>query len=65
MIDSQWRKSSASSSNANCVEVRKSLAGTVQVRDSKDRSGPHLAFGAKDWNAFVKGIKEGTFRLPD
>ena len=37
---------------------------TVPPR-SKDRSGPHLAFGAKDWNAFVKGVKEGTFRLPD
>jgi hypothetical protein len=64
MIDSQWRKSSASSSNANCVEVRKSRAGTVQVRDSKDRNGPHLTFVPEVWNAFVDDIKNGSLRLP-
>ena len=65
MIGSQWRKSSASSSNANCVEARTPAPGVVQVRDSKDRSGPGLSFTADAWAAFLSDVKDGEFRLPD
>ncbi|WP_341718056.1 DUF397 domain-containing protein [Micromonospora sp. FIMYZ51] len=54
--DRDWFKSSRSSSNANCVEVR-FAGGAVGVRDSKDRSGPALAFGAGTWTAFLHALK--------
>ncbi|HCA88596.1 MAG TPA: DUF397 domain-containing protein, partial [Streptomyces sp.] len=35
-----------------CVEVA-ACPGTVHVRDSKDTSGPTLAFTPDAWSAFV------------
>jgi hypothetical protein len=58
MIGSQWSKSSYSSSNANCVEVR-SQGETVNVRDSKNANGPVMSFGSEEWDAFIAGIKNG------
>ncbi|WP_410821312.1 DUF397 domain-containing protein [Micromonospora sp. 050-3] len=52
-----WRTSTRSSGNGNCVEVA-TVDGQVAVRDSKDRSGPVLAFGATAWRAFVLGAGE-------
>lgn len=53
--DRDWFKSSRSSSNANCVEVR--FAGeAVGVRDSKDRGGPALAFTVPAWASFLSGL---------
>jgi hypothetical protein len=51
--DLKWFKSSYSDTGGgNCVEV--ALApGMVHVRDSKDKSGPSLAFSAEEWSAFV------------
>ncbi|MGW7449093.1 DUF397 domain-containing protein [Kitasatospora sp. NPDC054795] len=49
-----WFKSSYSGNEGGaCIEV----AGTpdvVHVRDSKDKSGPQLAFEPTAWAAFVK-----------
>ncbi|MFI7432556.1 DUF397 domain-containing protein [Micromonospora haikouensis] len=54
-----WCKSSRSSDNANCVEVR--LGGdAVGVRDSKDVAGPALAFGPAAWGGFVAALKAGS-----
>ena len=54
--DRGWFKSSRSSSNANCVEVR--FAGdAVDVRDSKDRAGSTLAFDAAGWTSFLTALK--------
>jgi hypothetical protein len=47
-----WFKSSYSSDNAACVEVR-SAGGTVGVRDSKNLGGPVLAFTGPAWSRFV------------
>ncbi|GIM87719.1 hypothetical protein Sar04_44550 [Salinispora arenicola] len=51
----EWRTSSRSVGNGNCVEVS-TLDNSVAVRDSKDRRGPVLAFPTPAWRAFVSGI---------
>ncbi|WP_229399605.1 DUF397 domain-containing protein [Micromonospora okii] len=56
-----WFKSSRSSDNANCVEVR-FVGGAVDVRDTKDRTGPVLAFDGGSWAGFVAALKSGPAR---
>lgn len=51
----EWRTSSRSVGNGNCIEVSTST-NQVAVRDSKDRRGPVLAFPTPAWRAFVAGI---------
>lgn len=58
-----WRKSERSNNGGNCVEVARNLPGIVAVRDSKDRSGPVLAFTPAEWLAFVSGVRDGEFDL--
>ncbi len=58
-MDAQWRKSTRSGGNGQCVEARY-VDHTAQVRDSKDRQGPVLSFTADQWTDFVQGIKAGT-----
>ena len=54
-----WRKSSYSAGQGNCVEIADNFPGIVAVRDSKNPSGPVLRFGADTWQAFVSNIKAG------
>jgi Domain of unknown function (DUF397) len=59
-----WRKSSRSFSEGNCIEVAYAADG-VFVRDSKavaDR-GPHLKVSATTWKSFIKSVKEGRTDL--
>ena len=49
----KWRKSSRSTAEGACVEVAFVLRA-VAVRDSKNASGPTLAFPVRSWAAFVK-----------
>jgi hypothetical protein len=52
-----WRKSSFSFSNGQCVEVGQDAAA-VGVRDSKDcEAGPVLTFPAGVWAAFTGQLK--------
>jgi hypothetical protein len=56
----EWRKSTRSSGNGNCVEFA-DLGDSVAVRDTKDRGGPTLQFSSDGWRAFVAGAKAGEF----
>jgi hypothetical protein len=53
-----WRKSSHSTSGANCVEVAVTPA-TVLVRDSKDTARPHIQVGSGSWDFFQRGVASG------
>jgi len=60
MLDQSWRKSTRSGSNGQCVEVRRA-GDTIELRDSKDRSGPVLSFTLGEWAAFTAGVKGDEF----
>ena len=51
-----WRKASYSATNGNCVEVA-DAPSLVLVRDTTDRDGGTLAFGADAWESFIGGLK--------
>jgi hypothetical protein len=55
-----WIKSTRTGSNGQCVEVR-DRGVVVDVRDSKNPSGPTLTFTPGEWSAFVEGVKDGEF----
>ncbi|MEU8348100.1 MULTISPECIES: DUF397 domain-containing protein [unclassified Streptomyces] len=58
----EWRKSSYSGdAGGQCVEVA-ACPGTVHVRDSKDTTGPTLAFAPAQWSAFVGYAVEAEVR---
>jgi hypothetical protein len=59
--DRGWFKSSRSSNNAACVEVR-FAGGAVDVRDTKDRSGPTLTFDGRSWASFLTGLRADSAR---
>ncbi|MFB8234954.1 DUF397 domain-containing protein [Kitasatospora purpeofusca] len=53
MTELAWFKSSHSTNeDAQCVEVAET-PDVVHVRDSKDKTGPQLAFQPAAWQAFV------------
>lgn len=53
-----WRKSTYSGGNgSNCVEVG-AVGSVVVVRDTKDRAGALLAFGADAWRRFAATVKD-------
>ena len=55
-----WTKSSFSGANGDdCVEVAMNHPGVVAVRDSKDPSGPVLAFTPSVWRDFLRGVRAG------
>ncbi|MGC5015095.1 DUF397 domain-containing protein [Streptosporangium sp. DT93] len=53
----EFRTSTLSGANNNCVEVATNLPGLVAIRDSKDRNGPALTFFPAAWNNFLTGIR--------
>jgi len=53
----EWRKSSYSSQDGNCVEVARNLIGLVAVRDSKSPYGTKLTVSHEAWLAFLKHVR--------
>lgn len=63
--DGEWRKSQASNGvGGECVEVSLDER-VVQVRHSHRPTGPVLSFSHAEWNAFLIGVRNGEFDLPD
>jgi hypothetical protein len=54
--DAQWRTSSRSSSQGQCLEVARNLEGVVAVRDSKDREGPVIVVDRAAWRCFIADV---------
>jgi Domain of unknown function (DUF397) len=52
-----WRKSSWSAHNGNCVEVARMPGAVCAVRDSKDQGGPVLMFPVEEWKVFLSNVK--------
>ncbi|MGX1808927.1 DUF397 domain-containing protein [Nocardia sp. NPDC055321] len=55
LSDAQWFKSSKSPNSSECVEIvfLGGGGGSVGVRDSKDPTGPVLAFSGAEWDSFL------------
>ncbi|WP_280461052.1 DUF397 domain-containing protein [Nocardia carnea] len=53
----RWFKSSYSDSTGECVEVAWLDDATIGVRDSKDSTGPALAFAPNEWAAFTTSLR--------
>ncbi|MFJ5674351.1 DUF397 domain-containing protein [Streptomyces sp. NPDC093097] len=54
-----FRKSSHSTQEGACVEVAPTATGGNAIRDSKNPTGPRLAFCAGAWGSFVAALKDG------
>ncbi|TKG57383.1 DUF397 domain-containing protein [Prauserella endophytica] len=64
MLSHEWKKSSYSGGNNDCVEVRLAEGGGVEVRDSKAPGMGSIKFTSSEWDAFIAGVKDGQFRIP-
>ena len=60
MSRSEWVKASMSDSHGSCVEQRR-YGGMIEVRDTKDRTGPVLRFTEAEFAAWLDGAKKGEF----
>jgi len=58
----QWRKSSYSNGQANCIEAANvgDGNGLVAVRDSKAPANPALAFTSSAWRQFTGTLKAAS-----
>ncbi|WP_433371074.1 DUF397 domain-containing protein [Streptosporangium sp. CA-115845] len=52
-----FRKSSLSGGNNDCIEVATNLPDLIAVRDSKNPSGPALTFSPAAWRGFLASIR--------
>lgn len=57
----QWRKSTASNPNGDCVELADLADRSVALRNSRDPHGPALIYTRAEIAAFLRGAKDGEF----
>jgi hypothetical protein len=55
----QWRKSSRSGIESNCVEVT-FTTGHILTRDSKAPTGPTLSYNPIEWTTFLNNLKNSN-----
>jgi uncharacterized protein DUF397 len=60
MTTTPWIKASASNDEGTCVELRR-VDDLIEVRDSKDRSGPVLRFRPDEFAAWLDGARKREF----
>ncbi|PRX95756.1 DUF397 domain-containing protein [Allonocardiopsis opalescens] len=53
----EWHKSSYSGGSGSCVEVREHT-DRADIRDTKNPQAGHITVGAREWNAFVRAIRD-------
>jgi hypothetical protein len=53
------------SGGGGCVEVAAVPDGTVVVRHSRFPHLGELPFSRHEWTAFIRGVKDGEFDLPE
>jgi hypothetical protein len=58
--DMGWIKAAASNADGSCVEQRR-VGDVIEVRDTKDRSGPVLRFTMAEYRAWIDGVRSGEF----
>ncbi|MET8955224.1 DUF397 domain-containing protein [Streptomyces sp. NPDC004393] len=59
--DLVWKTSTYTNGNGACVEVAVLPDGGRAMRDTKDRDGGTQFYNRAEWDAFIKGAKEGQF----
>lgn len=59
LTSAEWRKSSRSNGQGQCVEVADNIASVVAIRDSKDANGPVLVAASEAFAAFAEAVKRG------
>ncbi len=60
MSSTPWVKAAASNDQGSCVEMRRH-GELLEVRDTKDRSGPVLRFTHAEFAAWLDGARGGEF----
>jgi uncharacterized protein DUF397 len=60
MNETPWVKATASNADGTCVEMRR-YNDVIEVRDTKDRSGPVLRFTSAEFAAWLDGAAKGEF----
>jgi Domain of unknown function (DUF397) len=63
-IGAAWVKSSYSGPQGNCVEIAYLTDGQVAMRNSRHPAGPALIFTCAEWDAFLRGARDGEFGTP-
>ncbi|MEU5592590.1 DUF397 domain-containing protein [Streptomyces sp. NPDC020298] len=57
----QYRKSSYSNAENECVEVATNAVTRIAIRDSKIPTGPALSISPSAWKVFQDALHEDTF----
>lgn len=65
-VEVGFKKATFSGDANGCVEVNcRHEYDQILVRDSKDQTGPVLAFNREEWTAFIRGVNAGEFDFKD